>query len=80
MIELPNKKYNIIYADPAWTYNDKRSGSGYKNPNGAGGADKHYLTMSLEDICALPVKDIADKVVQLKPKRKKNVKKTKKKN
>ena len=20
MIELPNKKYNIIYADPAWTF------------------------------------------------------------
>lgn len=60
MIPFPNKKYNIIYADPAWRYNDTRSGSGYKNPNGAGGASKHYQTMSLEEICQLKVKDIAD--------------------
>jgi len=60
MIKFPNKKYNIIYADPAWKYNDTRNGAGYKNPNGAGGAEKHYNTMPLEDICALPVKDIAD--------------------
>ena len=56
----PNKKYNIIYADPPWRYNDTRSGAGFKNPNGAGGADKHYPTMTLEDICAMPVKDITD--------------------
>ena len=55
-----NKKYNIIYADPPWRYNDTRSGPGFKNPNGAGGANKHYPTMSLEDICAIPVKDITD--------------------
>ena len=59
-MNLPNNKYNIIYADPAWSYNDKRSGSGYKNPNGAGGANKHYKTMSLAEICSLSVKDIAD--------------------
>jgi N6-adenosine-specific RNA methylase IME4 len=60
MIELPNKKYNIIYADPPWQYNDKRSGAGYKNPSGAGGAEKHYPTMSLEQICDMPVENIAD--------------------
>jgi N6-adenosine-specific RNA methylase IME4 len=65
MIKLPNKKYNIIYADPPWTYNDKRSGSGYKNPNGAGGADKHYPTMPLKDICDMPVQDIADENAML---------------
>ena len=58
MIPLPNKKYNIIYADPAWSYNDKRAGSGLKNPNGAGGADKHYKTLSLEEICSIDVKSI----------------------
>ena len=25
MIPLPDKKYNIIYADPAWSYRDKAS-------------------------------------------------------
>ena len=60
MIPFPNKKYNIIYADPAWRYNDTRQGSGYKNPNGAGGANKHYSTMSLQEICNLDVKNISD--------------------
>ena len=58
MIQLPNKKYNIIYADPPWSYNDKRAGSGFKNPNGAGGCDKHYKTLSLEEICSIDVKSI----------------------
>ena len=55
------KKYNIIYADPAWQYNDKRTGKGKNNPNGAGGAEKHYNTMNIEDICRLPINQIADK-------------------
>ena len=54
-----DKKYNIIYADPPWQYGDKRTGKGKNNPNGAGGAEKHYKTMKTEDICNLPIKDIA---------------------
>ena len=54
------KKYNIIYADPAWSYNDKRTGKGKNNPNGAGGAEKHYKTMSVSDICDLPIDKMAD--------------------
>lgn len=50
-IPFPDKKYNIIYADPPWSYNDK-------NPQGS--ALKHYPTMGIDDICALPVKDLAD--------------------
>ncbi len=65
MKNFPNKKYNIIYADPPWTYSDKRSGSGYKNPNGAGGANKHYPTMSLKDICDMPIQDITDENAML---------------
>lgn len=43
-------KYNIIYADPPWKYND----------NGCGGAaEKHYSCMSLEDIKNLPIDSIA---------------------
>ena len=49
------KKYNIIYADPPWSYNDKQ------NSKDLGGAIKHYSTMSIKDICLLPVKNITDK-------------------
>lgn len=48
------KKYQIIYADPAWSYDDKSTSHG-------GGAEKHYSCMDLEEICALPVKDLSDK-------------------
>jgi N6-adenosine-specific RNA methylase IME4 len=49
-----DKKFRVIYADPAWSYNDKQ------NTSELGGAAKHYDTMSISDICALPVKDIAE--------------------
>lgn len=51
-----SKKYNIIYADPPWSYRDKRD----KHPRLCGGASVHYGTMSTLDICNLPVCDIAD--------------------
>lgn len=35
------RKYNIIYADPPWSYSDK-------NCNGA--CLKHYKTMTLQEI------------------------------
>ena len=47
------KKYNIIYADPPWSYKDKAL-------SGNRGACCKYPVMSIEDICNLPVKDIAD--------------------
>ena len=49
------KKYNIIYADPPWeykVYSDKGKGRS---------ADKHYPTMPLKEICALPVGELAEK-------------------
>ena len=49
------KKYNIIYADPPWTYKDKRD----KHPRMCGGAISHYNTMSIEQIKSLPIKDLA---------------------
>lgn len=42
MIQLPQKKYNIIYADPPWSYSDKGCN---------GNADEHYQTMTITDIC-----------------------------
>lgn len=56
---LPDKKYNIIYADPPWSYKDKRTKVG-PSGNTGGGAANHYPTMSIEDIKSLPVSDIAD--------------------
>lgn len=44
--EMPQKKYNIIYADPPWSYSDKGCN---------GNAEDHYHTMSLADICKLPI-------------------------
>lgn len=46
-----DKKYNIIYADPPWRYQDRKC-------NGA--CEFHYDTMAIDDICKLPVKEIAD--------------------
>ena len=51
MITFPDKKYNIIYADPAWSYSGNMMNSS---------ATDHYKTMSIQDICNLPVKKIAD--------------------
>ncbi len=50
-MDLPNKKYNIIYADPPWKY--KRDGNH--------SAASVYDVMNLQDIKKLPVPDIADK-------------------
>ena len=52
-----DKSYNIIYADPPYSYRDKRD----KHPRLCGGASVHYNTMNLEDIKNLPVNKITDK-------------------
>lgn len=52
-----SNKYEIIYADPPWQYNDKMVMKGVHGP--IRGAGAHYDTMTLEDIKSLPVKDIA---------------------
>jgi N6-adenosine-specific RNA methylase IME4 len=50
VLALPPKgKYNIIYCDPPWRYFEE----GFKNQS------QHYKTMELEDICKLPVGDLA---------------------
>lgn len=45
------KKYNIIYADPPWKYN---------NRGVQGACEKHHKTMSLPELERLPVGEIAD--------------------
>ena len=56
-IDINNTKetFRVIYADPAWSYNDKQ------NTPQLGGANKHYDTMTLKSLCELPVKNIAEK-------------------
>jgi site-specific DNA-methyltransferase (adenine-specific) len=49
-----DKKYNIIYADPPWSYNDKMSGHSFS-------LEHEYETMPLEWIKSLPVAKLAEK-------------------
>jgi len=53
MIPFPEKKYQIIYADPPWSYEDKALA-------GDRGAGCKYITQDEDWLKALPVKDIAD--------------------
>ena len=53
MIPFPDKKYNIIYADPAWTFKL------WSNKSGRKVSDKYDL-MSEKDIHILPVNQLAD--------------------
>lgn len=43
-----NKKYKIIYADPPWRYRDLKVGG------------ITYPTMTIDEICALPISSISD--------------------
>ncbi|HUV63435.1 MAG TPA: MT-A70 family methyltransferase [Sedimentisphaerales bacterium] len=49
---LPKGKYRVIYADPPWQYGDKLV-------KGYGPAANHYPTMSIAELCALPIKALA---------------------
>ena len=50
---LPDKKYQIIYADPPWSYRDKAS-------SGNRGASFKYDVQDHKWICNLPVENISD--------------------
>ena len=45
-------KYNIIYADPPWHYESGKV---------QGAAENHYPTMSIDNLCALPVAELTAK-------------------
>ena len=49
---LPAGKYRVIYADPPWKYNDTQGGS---ISDSYGAAEKHYPSMSLSELSALPI-------------------------
>ena len=52
-MEFPNKKYQIIYADPPWQFQvwSEKTGSSRS-------ASSHYSTMNKKDIQRLPVQNI----------------------
>jgi N6-adenosine-specific RNA methylase IME4 len=56
MTKSLSKKYQIIYADPPWKYNDRRN----THTRFCGGALAHYPVMDHKDIASLKVPDIAD--------------------
>jgi N6-adenosine-specific RNA methylase IME4 len=48
-----DKKFPVILADPAWTFKTYSAKGDAKSPS------KHYSTMTIEDICAMPVQQVA---------------------
>ena len=54
-ISFPNKKYNIIYADPPWTFKTFSDKGKQKS------ADNHYECQSLEWIKNLPIQKISER-------------------
>lgn len=56
-IYTTEKRYRVIYADPPWSYSDKQ------NIEVLGGAEKHFPTMALDEICGLPVPSAEDAVL-----------------
>ena len=55
---LPDRKFEIIYADPPWDYKGQlqHAGPGSKD---TGGAVRHYSTVTLNDLKTLEIKRIA---------------------
>ena len=50
-----DKKYKVIYCDPAWQFNNKKTGGSMSSA-----AESKYRVSSLEEMKALPVADLAD--------------------
>lgn len=49
--------YNVIYADPPWEYNNKKTGGGSM----VSGSKNKYEVLSIKELCELPINLIADK-------------------
>jgi site-specific DNA-methyltransferase (adenine-specific) len=49
------KKYTVILIDPPWAYNARRN----TRTRFRGGAMAHYRTMTADELCGLPIRDIA---------------------
>ena len=53
-IEMPNDKYDLVYADPPWQY-------GNSMPNYYTEQANYYPLMSIDQICQMPIKEIINK-------------------
>ncbi len=51
--EFPNGKFRVLYADPPWKYGDELVES-------YGPAGLHYPTMTLTELCTLPIQPLAE--------------------
>ena len=49
---LPEGKHRVIYSDPPWKYRDSGLDDYWH-------AERHYPSMSVEELCALPVRNMA---------------------
>lgn len=59
--DLPNKKYDVIYADPPWSYDNKsvafkKRGKSYYSIHKL---EEHYNTLTFEEIKNLPIEKIS---------------------
>lgn len=55
-IPLPDGKFNVIYADPPWSF---------EMDNSRGAAQREYSTMQIEDICNLKIPSAEDAILFL---------------
>lgn len=55
------KKYNVIYADPPWRYDNKKTGRILNGTGENSAADDKYFTMPLEQLCAFPLMHLIEK-------------------
>ena len=55
-VSLPDAKYRVLYADPPWSYHDKADAGAVQ----AGGAERHYPSMSIAELCALPISALCE--------------------
>ncbi len=53
---LAGQKFGCIYADPPWKYGNQATRAS---------TDKHYLTMTVDEICSLPIADLAAKTCHM---------------
>jgi N6-adenosine-specific RNA methylase IME4 len=53
-VQLPDDKFQVIYADPPWKYGNSMPDYFTEQAN-------HYPLMTIQELCEMPIKDIADK-------------------
>lgn len=62
--DLPKKHFSCICADPPWHFR-ARTALQVGNWTSRRDAEKHYSVMGIDDICAMPVKELAAKDAHL---------------